>query len=61
MASLMAGKAAMGSACAPPLGSGMMPSITPKSTSALLVIFSASVACDACKSELRLRVYWVGC
>lgn len=46
MAVLMAGKAAMGSACAPPEGSGMTPSITPKLTSALLVIFSASVACD---------------
>ena len=45
MASLMAGKAAMGLLCAPPRGSGMIASITPKLTSSGAVIFRASVAC----------------
>jgi hypothetical protein len=44
MASLMAGNAATGSACAPPRGSGMMVSITPRRTSSGAVMRSASVA-----------------
>lgn len=46
MASLTAGKAPMGSAWAPPRGSGMISSMIPKLTKSGGVIFSASVACS---------------
>ena len=46
IASFMAGKAAMGLLWAPPRGSGITASITPKFTSSGAVIFSASVACS---------------
>ncbi len=45
MASLMAGKAAMGSLCAPPSGSGMISSMIRNLTSSGDVMRSASVAC----------------
>lgn len=44
-ASLMAGKQPMGSACAPPAGSGTISSITLNFTSSVAVMRSASVAC----------------
>jgi hypothetical protein len=44
IASLMAGNASTGLACAPPRGSGMMVSITPRRTSSDDVMRSASVA-----------------
>ena len=47
MASLMAGKAPMGSLCAPPSGSGMISSMILKLISSGLVMRSASVACGA--------------
>ena len=49
MASLMAGKAAMGSLCAPPSGSGMISSMIRNLTSSGDVMRSASVACAIVK------------